>query len=163
MNMRDVVTVRLWVNGVQYERVVEPRLLLSDFLRESLGLTGTHVGCEHGICGCCTVMVDGLTVRSCLMFAVQSDGAEVKTIEGLAEEGKLHPLQEAFGEHHALQCGFCTPGMIFTALEVLRENPRPTAREIREGIAGTICRCTGYHQIVDAIKAEAQKMAQEPK
>lgn len=161
--MRDVVTVRLRVNGVQYERVVEPRLLLSDFLRESLGLTGTHVGCEHGICGCCTVMVDGLTVRSCLMFAVQSDGAEVKTIEGLAEEGKLHPLQEAFGEHHALQCGFCTPGMIFTALEVLRENLRPTDREIREGIGGTICRCTGYHHIVEAIKAAAQKMAQEPK
>jgi len=163
MNMRDVVTVRLRVNGVQYERVVEPRLLLSDFLRESLGLTGTHVGCEHGICGCCTVMVDGLTVRSCLMFAVQSDGAEVKTIEGLAEEGRLHPLQEAFGEHHALQCGFCTPGMIFTALEVLRENPRPTDGEIREGIAGTICRCTGYHHIVEAIKAAAQRMAQEPK
>ena len=161
--MRDVVTVRLRVNGVRYERVVEPRLLLSDFLRESLGLTGTHVGCEHGICGCCTVMVDGLTVRSCLMFAVQSDGAEVKTIEGLAEEGKLHPLQEAFGEHHALQCGFCTPGMLFTALEVLRENPRPTDREIREGIAGTICRCTGYHHIVEAIKAAAQSMAQEPK
>ena len=161
--MRDVVTVRLRVNGVQYERVVEPRLLLSDFLRESLGLTGTHVGCEHGICGCCTVMVDGLTVRSCLMFAVQSDGAEVKTIEGLAEEGKLHPLQDAFGEHHALQCGFCTPGMLFTALEVLRENPRPTDGEIREGIAGTICRCTGYHHIVEAIKAAAQSMAQEPK
>ena len=161
--MRDVVTVRLRVNGVQYERVVEPRLLLSDFLRESLGLTGTHVGCEHGICGCCTVMVDGLTVRSCLMFAVQSDGAEVKTIEGLAEEGKLHPLQDAFGEHHALQCGFCTPGMLFTALEVLRENPRPTDGEIREGIAGTICRCTGYHHIVEAIKAAAQRMAQEPK
>jgi len=161
--MRDVVTVRLRVNGVQYERVVEPRLLLSDFLRESLGLTGTHVGCEHGICGCCTVMVDGLTVRSCLMFAVQSDGAEVKTIEGLAEEGKLHPLQEAFGEHHALQCGFCTPGMIFTALEVLRENPRPTDGEIREGIAGTICRCTGYYHIVQAIKAASRKMAQEPK
>lgn len=161
--MRDVVTVRLRVNGVQYERVVEPRLLLSDFLREGLGLTGTHVGCEHGICGCCTVMVDGLTVRSCLMFAVQSDGAEVKTIEGLAEEGKLHPLQDAFGEHHALQCGFCTPGMIFTALEVLRENPRPTDREIREGIGGTICRCTGYHHIVEAIKAAAQRMAQEPK
>lgn len=161
--MRDVVTVRLRVNGVQYERVVEPRLLLSDFLRESLGLTGTHVGCEHGICGCCTVMVDGLTVRSCLMFAVQSDGAEVKTIEGLAEEGKLHPLQEAFGEHHALQCGFCTPGMLFSALEVLRENPRPTDGEIREGIGGTICRCTGYHHIVEAIKAASQKMAQEPK
>ncbi len=161
--MRDVVTVRLRVNGVQYERAVEPRLLLSDFLRESLSLTGTHVGCEHGICGCCTVMVDGLTVRSCLMFAVQSDGAEVKTIEGLAEEGKLHPLQEAFREHHALQCGFCTPGMIFTALEVLRENPRPTDGEIREGIGGTICRCTGYYHIVQAIKAAAQKMAQEPK
>ena len=156
--MRETVTIRVCVNGIDYERVVESRLLLSDFLRESVGLTGTHVGCEHGICGCCTVMVDGLTVRSCLMFAVQADGAKVTTIEGLADGGKLHPLQEAFWEHHGLQCGFCTPGMLFSALELLNENPRPTDQEIREGISGTICRCTGYYQIVQAVKAAAQKM-----
>ncbi|MCZ6450780.1 MAG: (2Fe-2S)-binding protein [Deltaproteobacteria bacterium] len=161
--MRETVTIRVCVNGIDYERVVEPRLLLSDFLRESVGLTGTHVGCEHGICGCCTVMVDGLTVRSCLMFAIQADGAEVTTIEGLADGGKLHPLQEAFWEHHGLQCGFCTPGMLFSALELLNENPRPTDQEIREGISGTICRCTGYYQIVQAVKAAAQRMSQERK
>ncbi len=161
--MRETVTIRVCVNGIDYERVVESRLLLSDFLRESVGLTGTHVGCEHGICGCCTVMVDGLTVRSCLMFAIQADGAEVTTIEGLADGGKLHPLQEAFWEHHGLQCGFCTPGMLFSALELLNENPRPTDQEIREGISGTICRCTGYYQIVQAVKAAAQKMTHEEK
>jgi len=159
--MRETETIRLRVNGVEYERAAEARLLLSDFLRESIGLTGTHVGCEHGICGCCTVMVDGMTVRSCLMFAVQADGAEVTTIEGLAGDGKLHPLQEAFWEHHGLQCGFCTPGMVFSALELLNENPRPTDQEIREGISGTICRCTGYYQIVQAVKAAAQKMTHE--
>ncbi|MFQ5790804.1 MAG: (2Fe-2S)-binding protein [Acidobacteriota bacterium] len=163
MTVSETVAVRIRVNGVEYERVVEPRLLLCDFLRESIGLTGTHVGCEHGICGCCTVMVDGLTVRSCLMFAIQADGAEVTTIEGLADGGKLHPLQEAFWEHHGLQCGFCTPGMLFSALELLKENPRPTDREIREGISGTICRCTGYHHIVQAVKAAAQRMDQERK
>ena len=163
MKMRETVTIRVCVNGIDYERVVESRLLLSDFLRESVGLTGTHVGCEHGICGCCTVMVDGLTARSCLMFAVQTDGAEVTTIEGLANGGKLHPLQEAFWEHHGLQCGFCTPGMLFSALELLNENPRPTDQEIREGISGTICRCTGYYQIVQAVKAAAQRMSQERK
>lgn len=163
MKMRETVTIRVCVNGIDYERVVESRLLLSDFLRESVGLTGTHVGCEHGICGCCTVMVDGLTVRSCLMFAVQADGAKVTTIEGLADGGKLHPLQEAFWEHHGLQCGFCTPGMLFSALELLNENPRPTDQEIREGISGTICRCTGYYQIVQAVKAAAQRMSQERK
>ncbi len=161
--MRETVTIRVCVNGIDYERVVESRLLLSDFLRESVGLTGTHVGCEHGICGCCTVMVDGLTVRSCLMFAIQADGAEVTTIEGLADGGKLHPLQEAFWEHHGLQCGFCTPGMLFSALELLNENPRPTDQEIREGISGTICRCTGYYQIVQAVKAAAKKMTHEEK
>lgn len=161
--MRETVTVRMRVNGVEYERAVEPRLLLSDFLRESLGLTGTHVGCEHGICGCCTVMVDGSTVRSCLMFAAQADGTEITTIEGLADGGKFHPLQEAFWQHHGLQCGFCTPGMLFCSLELLNENPRPTDHEIREGISGTICRCTGYHHIVEAIKAAAQTMAHEPK
>ena len=161
--MSETLTIRLRVNGLEYERAVEPRLLLADFLRESLGLTGTHVGCEHGICGCCTVLVDGATVRSCLMFAVQADGAEITTIEGLAQGGKLHPIQEAFWDQHALQCGFCTPGMLFNALELLRENPQPTDREIREGVAGTICRCTGYHNIVEAVKLAAQKMAGEAK
>ena len=161
--MRETETIRVLVNGVEYERAVEARLLLSDFLRESIGLTGTHVGCEHGICGCCTVMVDGMTVRSCLMFAVQANGAEVTTVEGLADDGKLHPLQEAFWDNHALQCGFCTPGMHFSALELLNENPRPTDKEIREGISGTICRCTGYYHIVEAVKAAAQKMTHEEK
>ncbi len=157
MKTRETVTVRVKVNNVEYERDVEPRLLLCDFLREELDLTGTHVGCEHGSCGCCTVMVDGLTVRSCLMFAAQTEGAEIMTIEGLAQDGKLHPLQTAFSEHHALQCGFCTPGMLLSAYELLRENPHPTEGEIREGIAGNICRCTGYHHIVEAIKAAAQE------
>jgi carbon-monoxide dehydrogenase small subunit len=161
--MRETETIRVRVNGVEYERAVEARLLLSDFLRESLGLTGTHVGCEHGICGCCTVMVDGLTVRSCLMFAIQANGAEVTTVEGLADGGKLHPLQEAFWDNHGLQCGFCTPGMLFSALELINENPRPTDKEIREGISGTICRCTGYYHIVEAVKAAAQKMTHEEK
>ena len=161
--MRETVTIRVRVNGTDYERVVESRLLLSDFLRDSVGLTGTHVGCEHGICGCCTVMVDGLTVRSCLMFAIQADGADVMTVEGLADGGKLHPLQEAFSENHGLQCGFCTPGMLFSALELLNENPRPTDREIREGISGTICRCTGYHHIVESVKAASKKLSQKEK
>ena len=163
MTTRETFPVQTRVNGVEYARVVEPRLLLSDFLRDTLGLTGTHVGCEHGICGACTVMLDGQTVRSCLIFAVQADGAEVTTIEGLAEGGKLHPLQEAFWEHHGLQCGFCTPGMLFSALELLRDNPRPTDREIREGIAGNICRCTGYQHIVDAVRAASPHIARGPK
>ena len=158
--MSEMLTVRLRVNGIDYERVVEPRLLLSDFLRENIGLTGTHVGCEHGICGCCTIMVDGATVRACLMFAVQADGAEVTTVEGLAEGAKMHPLQEAFWEHHGLQCGFCTPGMLFSCLELLKDNPTPTDQEIREGISGTLCRCTGYQQIVEAVKATSQRMTQ---
>jgi carbon-monoxide dehydrogenase small subunit len=161
--MSEMIAVRMNVNGVEYERVVESRLLLSDFLRDSLGLTGTHVGCEHGVCGCCTVMVDGLTVRSCLMFAIQADGAEVTTVEGLADGGKLHPIQEAFWDNHGLQCGFCTPGMLFASLELLKENPEPTDREIREGISGTICRCTGYQQIVQAVKAAARRMPQDEK
>jgi len=163
MTTRETVSVQLRVNGVEYERAVEPRLLLSDFLRDTLGLTGTHVGCEHGVCGACTVMLNGETVRSCLVFAVQADGAEVTTIEGLAEGGKLHPLQEAFSEHHALQCGFCTPGMLFSALELLRENPMPTDRDIREGIGGNICRCTGYQHIVEAVKAAAPQIAKGTK
>ena len=157
--MSEAFPIKVRVNGVEYARTVEPRLLLSDFLREDLGLTGTHVGCEHGICGCCTVRVGGDTVRSCLMFAVQADGLEVTTIEGLAENGALHPLQEAFWAHHGLQCGFCTPGMLFCALELLKEISDPSDREIREGISGTICRCTGYHHIVRAVKDAARRMA----
>ncbi len=163
MTTRETIPVQVTVNGVNYERAVEPRLLLSDFLRDTLGLTGTHVGCEHGVCGACTVMLNGETVRSCLIFAVQADGAEVTTIEGLAEGGKLHPLQEAFSEHHALQCGFCTPGMLFSALELLRDNPTPTDQEIREGIAGNICRCTGYQHIVEAVRAAAPQLARGSK
>src|SRR5437773_188389 len=141
--MADAVTVRLTVNGVEREGRCEPRKLLADFLREDLGLTGTHVGCEHGICGACTILIDGEVARSCIMLAVQADGAELLTIEGLMRDGKLHPLQEAFREHHGLQCGFCTPGMLMTALDLLRTNPSPTQAEIREGIAAVPSRSPG--------------------
>ncbi|MBI1736900.1 MAG: (2Fe-2S)-binding protein [Candidatus Rokubacteria bacterium] len=151
----EPVVVRLTVNGVAHEGRAEPRKLLADFLREDLGLTGTHVGCEHGICGACTVLMNGEAVRSCLMLAVQAQGAELTTIEGLATDGKLHPLQEAFREHHGLQCGFCTPGMLMTALDLLRVNPEPTEGEIREGISAVLCRCTGYQGIVKAVEAAA--------
>jgi len=140
------------VNGKRRQADVEPRLLLVHFLREHLRLTGTHVGCDTSQCGSCTVMVDGRTVKSCTMFAVQADGSEVTTIEGLAADGQLHPLQEAFWEEHGLQCGFCTPGMIMTAVTLLADNPTPSEREIREGIAGNLCRCTGYQHIVNAIQ-----------
>jgi carbon-monoxide dehydrogenase small subunit len=150
MNTRGM---RLRVNGREYEATIEVRKTLVDFLREDLYLTGTHVGCEHGVCGACTVLLDGRTVRSCLLFAVQADGQEVMTIEGLADEERLHPLQEAFRAHHALQCGFCTPGMVISALELLRDNPSPTEDEIRLGMAGNLCMCTGYVNIVRAIRA----------
>ena len=143
------------VNGVRHQRAVEPRLLLSDFLRHELGLTGTHVGCEHGVCGACTVLLDGDAVRSCLMFAVQADGHEVTTVEGLAPaggEGPLHPLQAAFRETHALQCGFCTPGFLMTLIPFLRDHPSPDEREIREALSGNLCRCTGYQNIVAAVR-----------
>ncbi len=153
---KQAITVR--VNGIEYEGQVEPRRLLSDFLREDLGLTGTHVGCEHGICGACTVLVDGRAVRSCLLFAVQVDGAEIITVEGLARGEQLHPLQEAFWEHHGLQCGFCTPGVLMAAYEFLRDNPNPTEREVRENAAGNLCRCTGYEGIVRSILAAARKL-----
>jgi len=146
------------VNGVEYEREVEPKRLLVDFLRDDLELIGTHVGCEHGFCGACTVLFNGRSIRSCLMFAVQADGAEIMTVEGLAGDGKLHPLQEAFREHHALQCGFCTPGMLIVTYELLRENPDPTEEEVRLAVAGVLCRCTGYRQIIDAVMAAAAKM-----
>jgi aerobic-type carbon monoxide dehydrogenase small subunit (CoxS/CutS family) len=153
----EQVTVRLTVNGAPHEGRCEPRKLLVDFLREDLGLTGTHVGCGHGICGACTIVVDGVAARSCLMLAVQADGATLLTVEGLAREGVLHPLQEAFREHHALQCGFCTPGMLLTALDFLRTNPDPSEAEIREGLSAVLCRCTGYHGIVKAVKAYAHE------
>ena len=156
MAERRRITVK--VNGVEYEREVDPKRLLVDFLRDDLELIGTHVGCELGFCGACTVLLNGRSVRSCLMFAVQADGAEIMTVEGLAEDGKLHPLQEAFREHHALQCGFCTPGMLIVTYELLKDNPDPTEEEVRLAVAGVLCRCTGYKQIIDAVMAAAPKM-----
>jgi aerobic-type carbon monoxide dehydrogenase small subunit (CoxS/CutS family) len=153
-------SIRVTVNGTVCERMVEPRRLLSDFLRIDLGLTGTHVGCEHGVCGACTVLVDGDSMRACLIFAVQADGCEVRTVEGLGAVEDLHPLQEAFREHHALQCGFCTPGMLMTGLDLLAKRPLATDEEIREGLSGNLCRCTGYQHIVAAIRAAAK--AREP-
>jgi aerobic-type carbon monoxide dehydrogenase small subunit (CoxS/CutS family) len=147
--------IRLKVNGVDYTRTVEPRKLLSDFIREDLELTGTHVGCEHGVCGACTILLDGRTARACLIFAVQADGAEIVTIEGLAPNGELNRLQKAFWENHGLQCGFCTPGTLLTATELLRDNPNPSEDEIRESMSGVLCRCTGYHHILESVKAAA--------
>ena len=151
--------VALRVNGTECTAEVEPRLLLVHFLREILGLTGTHIGCDTSQCGACTVLLDGKAVKSCTMFAVQADGTEIITIEGLAADGRLHPLQEGFWEEHGLQCGFCTPGMIMAAFDLLQRNPNPTEREIREGIHGNLCRCTGYQNIVKAIRHAAQKMS----
>ena len=149
--MNDTRRVVVQVNGNRFEREVETRLSLADFLRHELGLTGTHVGCEHGACGACTVLVNGASVRACLMLAVQANACEVRTVEGLAaKDGALHPLQRAFHEHHALQCGFCTPGMLMTLMELLAENPSPDADEVRSAISGNLCRCTGYQGIVHA-------------
>ncbi len=150
--------VKLTVNGKTYEREVEARLLLSDFLRHDLGLTGTHVGCEHGVCGACTILLDGDPVRSCLILAVQADGRELMTVEGLAPApGELHPLQQAFWEAHGLQCGFCTPGFLMTLVPFLEENPSPTEHEIRQALSGNLCRCTGYQHIVDAVQLAAER------
>jgi len=154
----DLAPVRLTVNGQAREGRCETRKLLVDFLREDLGLTGTHVGCEHGLCGACTVLVNGEAARSCLMLAVQADGVELLTIEGLSTDGTLHPLQEAFHDHHGLQCGFCTPGMLLTALDLLQTNPRPTEVEIRQGLSAVLCRCTGYQGIVKAVEAAAVRL-----
>src|SRR5688572_22069180 len=143
--------IRVTVNGASYEREVEARLTLADFLREELDLTGTQLGCEHGVCGACTILYNGEAVRSCLMLAVQADGAELMTVEGLAQGDTLHPLQQAFQEYHALQCGFCTPGFLMMAYALLQETPHPSRDEVREAIAGNICRCTGYAPIVQAI------------
>lgn len=156
--MSEQIPITVSVNGIRHERTVEPRLLLSDFLRHDLGLTGTHVGCEHGVCGACTVLFDGMPVRSCLMFAVQADGHDVMTVEGLGTPDNLHPLQEAFRETHGVQCGFCTPGFLMTLVPFLKENPDPTEEEIREAIAGNLCRCTGYQHIVDAVRLAAKKV-----
>ncbi len=149
----SLFTVSTRVNGTGYKRVVEPRMLLSDFLRHELGLTGTHVGCEHGVCGTCTVLVDGLPMRSCLMFAPQVQGREVSTVEGLASDGDLHPLQQAFRDAHGLQCGFCTPGILMTLTAFLDAHPTPDEAEIRAALSGNLCRCTGYQHIVDAVLA----------
>jgi carbon-monoxide dehydrogenase small subunit len=156
------VDISVTVNGKVYAGSVEPRQSLAGFLRDDLDLTGTHIGCEHGVCGSCTVLLGGASVRSCLMFAVQANGAEVTTVEGLGEPGAMSPLQEAFRRHHALQCGFCTPGMLTTAQAFLDENPAPAAEEVREAISGNICRCTGYVPIVAAILDAAAVLRGEP-
>jgi aerobic carbon-monoxide dehydrogenase small subunit len=158
--MTDTHRIRVTVNGRPHERSIESRLLLSDFLRADLNLTGTHVGCEHGVCGACTVIVNGDSVRSCLTLAVQADGAEVETIEGLGTVDNMHPLQSAFRTHHGLQCGFCTPGMLMTALDLLRKKPDASDADIRETISGNLCRCTGYQNIVASVRAAAEAMRQ---
>jgi carbon-monoxide dehydrogenase small subunit len=151
--------INVTVNGRAYQRAVEPRLLLSDFLRHELRLTGTHVGCEHGVCGACTVLVDGELARSCLMLAIQADGARITTVEGLATaSGDLHPVQEAFRDAHGLQCGFCTSGMLMTTVDLLHHNPRPTDAEIRAALSGNLCRCTGYQNIVKAVRLAAAQI-----
>lgn len=151
--------VRVKVNGSDHEAEIEPRLLLVHFIREVLTLTGTHVGCDTTNCGACTVLLDGRAVKSCTVFAVQTDGCEIRTIEGVANNGKLHPLQEGFKEEHGLQCGFCTPGMIMSACALLEKNPHPSEQDIRWGISGNMCRCTGYQNIVKAVQYAANKMA----
>jgi carbon-monoxide dehydrogenase small subunit len=159
--MSELYSITLTVNDVTYSRSVEPRLLLSDFLRHELNLTGTHIGCEHGSCGACTVMMDGEAVRSCIMFAVQADGHQLVTVEGLTANGKmteLHPLQEAFRDAHGLQCGYCTPGFLMTLIPFLRDSTNPSEAEIREAISGNLCRCTGYQNIVAAVKLAAERM-----
>ena len=153
--MKQAISVN--VNGVDHRHEVEPRLLLVHYLRDVLALTGTHVGCETSICGACTVLIDGQAVKSCTMFAVQADGANITTIEGLAANGNLHPMQEGFWEQHGLQCGYCTPGMIMTATQIVDRNPNPTRDEIRHGLEGNLCRCTGYQHIVEAVEYAAKK------
>lgn len=152
------VEISLTINGRRHTGAAEPRRTLADFLRRTCGLTGTHLGCEHGVCGACTVVVDGVTVRSCLMLAVQADGAEVETVEGVAVDGELHTIQESFADRHGLQCGFCTPGILLTVRELLTENPDPTPDEIRECLSGNLCRCTGYQFIVDAVLDAAARL-----
>ena len=148
--------IKVSVNGITYEREVEPRLSLADFLRHKLGLTGTHVGCEQGVCGACTIILNGDSVRSCLCFAVQVDGGKIETVEGLGTVDNMNPLQKSFQNHHALQCGFCTPGMLMTGIDLLRKYPLATDEEIREGLSGNLCRCTGYEHVVQAIRAAVE-------
>jgi carbon-monoxide dehydrogenase small subunit len=155
----DRQEIEVCVNGTSYRRAVESRMLLSDFLRHELLLAGTHVGCEHGVCGACTILLDGFAIRSCLMLAVQANGRELSTVEGLATAaGELHPVQQAMHEHHGLQCGYCTPGILMTMTAFLKENPHASEDEIREALSGNLCRCTGYQNIVDAMMAAAQAM-----
>jgi carbon-monoxide dehydrogenase small subunit len=154
------IPIRVTVNGVEYAETVPARMLLSDFLRHRLRLTGTHVGCEHGVCGACTVLVDGRPARSCLTFAVQVDGAELRTIEGLAGEDGLHPVQQAFHEAHGMQCGFCTPGFVMSVTDLLERNPHPSDEEVLDCLSGSLCRCTGYASIVEAVRLAEKKMAE---
>lgn len=157
--MTQTLPVTVTVNEKAYQRQVEPRMLLSDFLRHELGLTGTHVGCEHGVCGACTILFDGESARSCLMFAIQADGHQITTVEGLAQsDDNLHPIQQAFWEAHGLQCGYCTPGILMTLVPFLKQNPDPSEEEIRHALSGNLCRCTGYQHIVDAVRLAAEKM-----
>jgi carbon-monoxide dehydrogenase small subunit len=159
--MAEMRSVVLNVNGTSRTISVEPRKTLADAIREDLGLTGTHLGCEHGVCGACTVLFDGEVVRSCLLFAVQAEGAEITTIEGIGDGDALHPMQRAFSEYHGLQCGFCTPGMILAGIDVLSRNPDPSRQQIREEMGGNICRCTGYQKIVESVQAAAAEMSKE--
>jgi len=160
--MGETRKLSVTVNGTPYDEVVEVRVTLADFLRQQLALTGTHLGCEHGVCGACTVLVDGLSARSCLMLAVQADGREITTIEGLAKPGgELHPLQKAFSDNHGLQCGFCTPGMLTTMVEFLGDNPAPTERQVQEALSGNLCRCTGYQGVVAAVLDAAKRLREE--
>ena len=160
--MTKLVDIRLTVNGRDYQGQCEPRTLLADFLRDHLDLTGTHVGCEHGVCGACTVLFNGEAARSCLMLAVQAEGAKITTIEGLAQGGTFHPVQKAFHEHHALQCGFCTPGMLVATIDFLNTNASPNEEEVREALSAVLCRCTGYQNIVKAVLAAAAEMRGAP-
>jgi len=157
--MTQTISITVTINEKEYTREVESRMLLSDFLRHELGLTGTHVGCEHGVCGACTIIFEGESARSCLMFAVQADEHNITTVEGLAsDKDNLHPLQQSFWEKHGLQCGYCTPGILMTMIPFLKQNPEPTEDEIRHALSGNLCRCTGYQHIVDAVKLAAEKM-----
>ena len=156
--MSDRISITVTINGVPFKREVEPRLLLVQFIREEAHLTGTHIGCDTSYCGACTVLLNDLPIKSCSMLAVQADGREIRTVESLEQGDKLHPLQEAFSEHHALQCGYCTPGMLMSASHLLETNPNPTEMEIRKGIQGNLCRCTGYQNIIKAVSSAAEKL-----
>jgi carbon-monoxide dehydrogenase small subunit len=157
-----VSQVSITINGKTYKNDVEPRLLLVHYIRDTLGLTGTHIGCDTSQCGACTVLIDGAAVKSCTVFAVQADGASLTTVEGLAKNGEMHPIQDGFWEEHGLQCGFCTPGMLLTSIQLLERNPNPTEAEIRHALEGNLCRCTGYHNIVKAVQNAARKMNASP-